>query len=93
MEAWIEGWTDGLFCMHGAAHNGPPGRKHINLMGVPCAFEGWDERRPTKSQDKFSVAICGHFLSLPPKSEAFQSIQGCCKMTGRGRVGYEVKTQ
>lgn len=77
----------GFLC---AAHNIPPARKHIGLVGISHAFQGWDEKIPTKSQDKFSVAPHGHFLSLPPKSGAFQPIQGCCNMTGRRKVGPDV---
>lgn len=87
MDRGMDRWA---FCMHDAAHNAPPGRKHISLVGIPHAFQGWDERRPTKSQDKFSVALRGHFLSLPPKPGALQSIEGYCKMTGRGRVGRDM---
>lgn len=75
------------FSRHGAAHSVPPGRKCISLVAMPHAFQGWDEKNPTKSQDKFCVALRGHFLALPPKSGAYQSIQACCKISGRGRVG------
>lgn len=59
------------FCMHGTYNNFPPGGKYISLVGIPRAFQGWDEKRPTKSQDKFSVTLCH---SLPISATQTQSV-------------------
>lgn len=60
-DAMVGGMYRWAFSRHDAAHSVPPGRKHISLVAMPHAFQGWDEKTPTKSQDKFCVALRGHF--------------------------------
>lgn len=36
MDGGMDRWTS---CMHGAANDVPPGRKHVNLVGIPRAFQ------------------------------------------------------
>lgn len=36
------------FSRHDAAHSVPPGRKHISLVAMLHAFQGWDEKNPYK---------------------------------------------